>query len=432
MADSGQPNDQTPDAVILTNLEAGVAKVDITPPISVPLGGYADREGPATGVRDPLHAVAVVFDDGKSRSALVTLDSIQAMQRDGDAFRAAIGETSGIAPDHIIINTSHTHGSPWFRTDECYQREVAAKVAGAVSMAVGSLRPVSLGYGEGIIDFNINRRCIDADGKCHSGLNPDGICDHRVKVLRIDDGDSAEPMAVIMHAVCHANVFRGANTEITADFPGVAKAFVERNFGSRTTAMFLQGCSGDVRANLPSIGGWKSSVDDFGRSGGEIDVMWCGWSLGAEAVKVATRLRVREFVDKREHTLSISAGHEMLTVTADRSRQDRALDKRDHIEDGFVNFPINAMRIGDVWFVGLPGEPTGEYALDIEKDLAGHGNVLVLGYTSGDVGYFPRAHMLDERGYEADGPYTTVSEQEVLEGVHHLVYELIDQDPARS
>lgn len=389
MADNGQPNDPAPDAVPLTNLEAGVAKVDITPPISVPLCGYADREGPATGIRDPLYAVAVVFDDGKNRAALVTLDSIQVMQRDGDAFRAAIEETSGIAPDHIIINTSHTHGSPWFHTDECYQREVTAKVAGAVSMAVDSLRPVSIGYGEGIIDFNINRRCIDADGKCHSGLNPDGICDHRVKVLRIDDGDSAEPMAVIVHAVCHANVFRDANTQITADFPGEAKAFVERSFGRKTMAMFLQGCSGDVRANLPSIGGWKSSVDDFGRSGGEIDVMWCGWSLGAEAVKVATKLRVREFVAEREQAFSISAGHEMLAVTADRAKQDQALDKRDNIEDGFVNFPIKAMRIGDLWFVGLPGEPMGEYALDIEKDLAGHGRYLCWGTPRAMSDIFP-------------------------------------------
>ena len=422
MPDDVQSHGPHPDTVPLTNLKAGVAKVDITPPISVPLGGYADREGPATGIHDPLYAVAIVFDDGKNLAALVSLDSLQAMQRDGDAFRAAIGETSGIAPDHIIINTSHTHGSPWLHTDESYHREVTAKVAGAVSIAAGSLRPVSLGYGEGTIDFNINRRCIDADGECHSGLNPDGICDHRVKVLRIDDGDGEEPMAVVMHAVCHPNVFRGANTEITADFPGVAKAFVERNYGGRTTAMFLQGCTGDVRANLPSIGGWKSSTDDFGRSGGEIDMMWCGWSLGAEALRVAARLRVREFVDEREQNLNISAGHDILAVTA--TELDRALHRRDRVDNGAVVFPVRAMRIGDTWFVGLPGEPMGEYALDIEKDLAGHGNVFVLGYESGDVGYIPRAHMLDEGGYETDGPYTTASEQEILEGVHRLTHGL--------
>ena len=426
MADNAHINEPKPDTVPLTNLKAGAAKVDITPPISVPLGGYADREGPATGIRDPLYAVTIVFDDGDNRTALVTLDTLQVMEKDGDAFRKAVKETTGIPSDHIIFNTSHTHGSPWLYTDEAYNREVTAKVAGAVSMAAESLRPVSLGYGEGVIDFNINRRCIDADGKCHSGLNPDGICDHRVKVLRIDDGNNAEPMAIIMHAVCHANVFRGANTEITADFPGAAKAFVERNFGGKTTAMFLQGCSGDVRANLPSIGGWKSSIDDFGRSGGEIDMMWCGWSLGAEAVRVAAKLRVREQVEQRADSYRISAAHSILQVTADENKLDQALYKRDRIENGKIVFPVKAIRIGDIWFVGLPGEPMGEYALDIEKDMAKLGNVFVLGYTSGDVGYFPRAHMFEEGGYEADGPYTTASEREILEGVRQLISNLAE------
>ena len=64
------------------------------------------------------------------------------------------------------------------------------------------MRPVSLGYGEGTIHFNIDRRQV-INGRAVVRLNPDGPCDRRVKVLRFDDGQSLAPMAVIMHAVCH-------------------------------------------------------------------------------------------------------------------------------------------------------------------------------------------------------------------------------------
>ena len=48
--------------------------------------------------------------------------------------------------------------------------------------------------------FNINRRKV-INGRELFRLDPEGPCDHRVKVLRIDDGKTLEPMAVLMHAV---------------------------------------------------------------------------------------------------------------------------------------------------------------------------------------------------------------------------------------
>ena len=161
-----------------------------------------------------MYAVVIVFDDGETRAAIVTLDIIQVFQQTGDSIRSAIKSATGIQEDHILINVSHTHGSPWLKTDIHYQNEVIAKITGAARIAVSRLQQVSLGYGEGKIDFNTSRRTIDANGKCYPKLNPEGICDRRVKVLRIDDSDSMAPMAVIMHLVCHANVFRGENTEI--------------------------------------------------------------------------------------------------------------------------------------------------------------------------------------------------------------------------
>ena len=415
---------ETPETVPMTNLKAGVGKVDITPPIGIPLGGYQGRQGPATGIHDPLYAVVFVFDDGETRAAIVSLDIIQVFQQVGDSIRSAIQSATGIQEDHIIINASHTHGSPWIDTDIHYQKEIIAKTAGAARIAVSRLRPVSLGYGEGKIDFNTSRRFVDAEGKCHSKLNPEGICDHRIKILRIDDGDSLEPMAVIMHAVCHANVFSGGNTEVSGDFPGIGKTFVEKAFGNRTTALFLQGCSGDIRPNLPGIDDPNAS---YGRSGSEADMIWCGWTFGTEVVRVATKLRVHEQLIQRESHSNITAAMTTLELDADAERFSKVTWPRARIVDGKCLLPIRVIKIGNIWFVGLPGEPVVEYGLQIEKNIEGLGKVFVMGFSAGDAGYIPVERMFKEGGYEAECAYTPSCEKVVLNGVNQLVKEVIEK-----
>ena len=267
---------------------AGVCKINITPPLTIPLGGYANRTGPATGVRDSLYAAVIVFDDGKTRAAIVTLDIIQVKYKEGQKICRAIEEVAGINENNVIINASHTHGSPWLETDSVYCSELASKTARAVKLAGENMHPVSIAFGEGLIDFNVNRRKQTGDGRYINTLNPEGVTDHRVKVLRIDKAEEPfNPLAVLFHVVCHPNVFRWQNTRVTADFPGEAKLFVEKNFDQGTTALFLQGCAGDIRANLPEEGK-APDEPSFGRNGTEADMRWCGWSAGTEVVKTVS------------------------------------------------------------------------------------------------------------------------------------------------
>ena len=60
----------------MSGLTAGAARVEITPPLSIPYLGYAPRHAFFEGVHDPLFARAVVVSDGERRIALVVADSI--------------------------------------------------------------------------------------------------------------------------------------------------------------------------------------------------------------------------------------------------------------------------------------------------------------------------------------------------------------------
>src|SRR5438046_2528448 len=127
-------------------------------------------------------------------------------------------------------------------------------------------------------------------GKAVVRLNPDGPNDTRVKVLRFDDGRSMAPMAVLMHAVCHPCFFTwGDNVsppypngypKMSADFPGEAQRFVEKVYDGKTKALFLQGCAGDIRPNLP---GYPYRCAD------EADIQWAGQDLGSAVVRAYSR-----------------------------------------------------------------------------------------------------------------------------------------------
>src|SRR5207253_4381370 len=125
------------------------------------------------------------------------------------------------------------------------------------------------------------------------------------------------PVAVMMHAVCHPCVFTWGDKwsqpypagfpKMSADFPGEAKHFVEWAYGDRATALFLQGCAGDIRPNLP---GYPY------RCGDEADIRWCGRDLGCAAVKAADRAAVREEAARRPAVYPIRCATKVVTLPA--------------------------------------------------------------------------------------------------------------------
>src|SRR3990172_4505307 len=94
-------------------LSAGVARIDITPPLEMgaSLGGYGERMSkPAVGVHDRVMAKALVLQGEGDRFALVTLDVLALPP----AFRTALLErlaTDGWKPEQVLLLPSHTHTS---------------------------------------------------------------------------------------------------------------------------------------------------------------------------------------------------------------------------------------------------------------------------------------------------------------------------------
>ena len=100
------------------------------------------------------------------------------------------------------------------------------------------------------------------------------------------------------------------NYLITADYPGAAAAFVEGAYGDQTLALFLQGCTGDVRPNFTAPdGSFRSATwTELARAGREL-----GGAVGTDA---AERRQARV---KTTSTSTGASSGSTGTPTADRA-----------------------------------------------------------------------------------------------------------------
>jgi neutral ceramidase len=375
-----------------SNLRASVAKIDISPAEDTPVTGHIR---PTKGFRDRLHAVILLLDDGRTKAALVTHDLIACSPAVVDGFRDAVADAAGIPRENVMVAASHNHSGPKWEDQPAWSRQVMRDTGVAVTKAMKELRPVSIGYGVDRIDFNINRRMM-IEGRSVVRLNPEGPCDKRVKVLRFDDGLSLDPVAVLMHVVCHPCVLTWGDKwsapypegypKKSADFPGEAKSFVEKVYGTRTKALFLQGCAGDIRPNLPGFPY---------RCGDEADMRWIGRGLGSAVIRASDHSAIREERAKRPAIYPVRCAS-------------RVVELPSKTEGEKVRCELQAMKVGPWLFLTLPGEPMVEFGFRLEKAIADRAIPIVVGYANGNIGYICTAKAHQEGGYEpkysASGP----------------------------
>jgi hypothetical protein len=181
-------------------LKAGFAERDITPEIGSEMpGGYGKSYH--RSFHDPCKVRAAVFDDGKTRAALVGIDALGIHRQTVQHARQAIHQKTGIPEQAILIAASHSHSSGptvWvmpgdydhaselvqrlaYQQSPCadpkYLQKVEAAIVEAVGRANDSRVAARAGVGKGIEDrVAFNRRFRMRDGRTvtHPGQgNPD-------------------------------------------------------------------------------------------------------------------------------------------------------------------------------------------------------------------------------------------------------------------
>lgn len=134
-------------------LKAGAAIVDITPtsfPVIVS-GHFNERS--ADRAYDPLYSRALVLDDGKTRLAIVVVDSCMMPRELLDTVKSLAAKSTGIPPERMLISATHTHSAPSVmgilgsRPDPNYPRFLVPQIVRSIEQAAAKLEPAGISAG---------------------------------------------------------------------------------------------------------------------------------------------------------------------------------------------------------------------------------------------------------------------------------------------
>ncbi len=396
-------------------MRVGIATINITPPVGIPLLGY-HRSSPSTGVLDSLMASALVFELNNDKVVLLSVELLGMTVEHTNRLRQRIADTIDIPPQQVMITFTHTHSGPdtvdGHPLQTAYRSELGDKLVQIAVEASEALHLCEISWGVTTAEIGENRRKIKADGQAEIGRNWDGTIDNRVGILKIIDSDSGDNIAVVVICTAHANILKGDNLRISGDYPGRTREMLSRMVGC--PVMVLMGSAGDINprtrmwrddnpmfnldmiaqtisdAVLNALPDTKSQLDwRFMISSDTIDVPMMDLPTLSDAQSLAETVAQEWGIDTKGWLETVSAyiqgGNKQLSLPVE----------------------VQVLVIGDGIIAGIPMEPFSQLALDLNKRFnpysQSHGSYVFLnGYTNGLLGYLPTADQYQYGGYEVD------------------------------
>ncbi len=423
-------------------LLAGSAQVCITPPLGTQLAGDIGRRRPAETALDPLYARALFLQSGETQVCIVALDLLAVGDRYVHELRRRAEAQVGIPASCVMVHCSQTHAAPtlghlniteptphvpegcdWIRGgDDCYIELALQGAVEAITHAKERLAPVSVGWASGVESrVAFNRRFVMRDGTATTNpggasladvLHVEGPIDPEVGLLCLTRDDLTLAGAVLHHT-CHPT-HGYPHRFVTADWPGLwAEAFSQSSSG-QFSALTLNGCCGNVvHANhldpahpidLETMLACLMETTEGLRRNLRHD----------DAATLATASRVVEVPLRRLDPADVAKAEALLTANPGPMWLDEAhssvtwdwvyaLSNLDLESVGrsrpTYSMEVQAIRIGDVALVGVPGEPFVEGQLQIKLQSPAK-RTFVSHMTNGHAGYIPTPAALQRGGYE--------------------------------
>jgi neutral ceramidase len=425
--------------LLAADLQAGVARVNITPPQPFWMSGYAARTHPSDGVYQDLWAKALALRDGEGRQAvLVTTDLIGLPRAVSDEVAERVRARFQIEREALVLSSSHTHCGPAVRKNlavlydfdeedrrrvDVYGAELADRLVEVVGKALEDLAPAQLSVGHGSVAFAMNRREFTPDG-VEIGENPNGPVDHDVPVLKVT-GEGGAIRAVLFGYACHNTTLGGDFYKIGGDYAGFAQAELERVY-PEATALFVMLCGGDQN---PNPRGTLEHARQYGQALAAEVFRLVGRATLPVRPPIRTALEVAT-LDFSPHTRAV---FEQEAANPDKYRQRRARMMLAAYDSGQpvrqTPYPVQAVRLGaDLTLLALSGEVVVDYALRAKKEFPGE-NLMVAGYCNDVMAYIPSRRVLQEGGYEAvdsmiyygqPGPFTESVEETIFTAIHRV------------
>jgi hypothetical protein len=415
-------------------LQAGVGRVDISPRRPMFLVGYPHVPRTSTGVHDPLYATALCLRDeaGGAAVCLVAVDILFVDRDTARQCREAITAATGIAADHVLISATHTHSGPVTVESLVLRNDPVVPPADPAYMETFSASIVRAAREawERAVPARLALTTAHAEGVGGNRLRPDGPADPEVGVAYGVRAADRSPLALSLVYSMHPTVLHEDTTLVSADFPGYARRYLEHGFPG-ASVLYHTGTEGNQSPRYFVKGQTFAEAQRLGeRLGQAVERALAALPAAAftdrpplGAARVWVDLPVRSFPSpaqaearlgaaveayerlKRERAphgvvrtaeCTVFGAEEVVTLARAQARGEipawaaRCLPAE-----------VQALRIGDSVWVGLPGEVFVEYGLEIKRRAAPW-RTFVIGLANGELQGYVVTPEADAAGtYEA-------------------------------
>jgi hypothetical protein len=363
-------------------LQAGFAKVSITPGLNnpvdhygdgkfvqVPLAGYGARKGkPATGIHDSVFVKAVALKTDQHTLFFVSADLLIMPPNIIDSVTQILGR-QGISREQLLFSATHSHSSigGWAsgfvakafsgKENKSLQKWLINQITNAVNEALADLKPARLGTGSFNAAAYTRNRVIGESGTKNDDFS----------FITIEQPGYRK--AIIGSYSAHSTTMGSDNMEISADYPGYWERKMEHT--SVDLALFFAG----------SVG----SQSPVGKGNGFERPRYIGESLADSLNAHLPAVKLANQVNFSTVSLKMQLPPYHFRITNKKSLPTFFSKKLMPLPQ---NVYLQALRIGNLIWITAPADFSGEYALQIKNSLAPLGyQVMVTSFNGSYVGY---------------------------------------------
>ncbi len=407
-------------ASVKAELQIGAAKRVITPNRLLPMSGGLGAPAPAREKWGELTAGAVVFKQGETSVAVVSLDLLGFPSVLANRVRAKVDR---IPPENILIGSTHTHSAPdcyafpdgrgGHTGDLKYMDFVCTRTAEALNEAIDRLAPASLKIATG-----------EAKGKIAYNYYAPQLFDPRMSVIQGIGSDGNVIVTLVNYAV-HPEVLGNRQGICSPDLVGPLCDKLEAE--TKGMALFMNGAQGGMitadnrmldQPSDPLKGYWKDA-----RTWDECTRI--GHTMCNEALRIVKDAPVQKdpalFCDALDVTFPVDSPIMWLVILGSPL-------KYPHNKDHSVTARINVVNLGDAQILTIPGEALPNIGYYLKRKMRGKHNLL-FGLTNDAMGY-----ILTKVDFNSFARYKYVSETSMGEMTGEILIEkcleLVEKNPA--
>ncbi len=347
-------------------LRAGWGVSPISPEVGVPLAGYGARHNikeylfgdkpkkVATGIHDELHVKALALSDGEDVVVIAGADMLIIPPNIAEAVRREVAKKTPLTPNNIYFGASHTHDGPGgfgeglaaFFVGGLYNPKVPILLANAFTDAIveayNNIGPAKMAHG----GFN-------AEQFVHNRARKVPI-DPRLSFLVVEKEDGKR--CILLNYSAHPTTVGPKFVQFTAEYPGYLQSTIEKAMPN-TTVEYLGGALGSSGPNAPEGANDVERAQAMGEGLAQLvmaNLQDLKWQTNVDVAVIGIPLELPPFQMRVSQGLRVSP----------------YLPK-------ILGLPfegwMHAARVGDMFFVGLPADFSGELSALWKRRAADRG-----------------------------------------------------------